>query len=591
MKDLYDRIISNRFTLITADTGWGKSTEIPKMFYEFFPGKVIVTQPRIIATQSVSKRVAQLAKVEHGKEIGFKNSKAQNCIPTTKLLFVTDGLQMIKELTEKDTTPKFIIVDEVHEWNVNMEILVAWILENNMKAVFLSATVDSVEFMKFLKQTDSNSEHIHFEGRKFPVSKKQISEYDFVSQVVMESNMGNNSLVFVSGKKEINETVDKLTVELTRQGVFGYKVLPLHSELSQEEQQEIFTPQKKIIVATNIAQTSITVPDLDTVFSFGKKREIVYNAIERLEEVDCSQSDLLQQAGRVGRTKPGTFYLVSKISLDNRNVYNISEIQRRDLSTIILKLESFGLKIKTMQLFHKPSEEQINDSYSLLEKFELMKNTISTKNGGFVAEQSITDYGRQISKMPYSVLNSILIDTFKKDNMLHYGIVVSSILEVGNIFFTTEEQQRPLSKLSSCRKSEITAIMEALEKLKNQKLTGKDLKEKYQIIPKKYFELLDKIRKSSFDFGSKEISFSNTDEQNKKIRHGIYKTFRNQFYFQNGYNDKFGNRDIDRKSVVGYTSYAIGFPHDIRIINKRGNKMTIPLINMATDISDFVLGA
>lgn len=265
-----DAVGQNDVVVITAETGAGKSTQVPQYLME--DGKrVVVTQPRRLAARTVAKRVAEevaykLEKTEavantRGKmanTVGFRTAFERNDTPDTRALFCTDGLQMIRELMGDGETD-VLVIDEVHEWNINIETLVAWTRKQiqegqKMKLVLMSATMEAEKLARFYGE---DVPVISVPGRMYPVSEQETDPQDMTAQIESKVKKGRNVLVFQPGKKEIAQTINELELANT-----DAEILPLHGELSPEEQQKCFRSYKKpkVVVCTNIAQTSVTIP-------------------------------------------------------------------------------------------------------------------------------------------------------------------------------------------------------------------------------------------------------------------------------------------------------------------------------------------
>ena len=278
-EQIVDAVDNSQVTIITAETGAGKSTQVPQFLAE--EGyEVIVTQPRIVAARTLSERVRDEIVDKKGLEyadfVGYRTARERNDNPDNQMLFVTDGLQLVRELSGDGAGKKQILVlDEVHEWNENMEVLVAWAKKHmredlNFKVAVMSATMEADKLAKyFVGDTERKVPIVEVPGRTYEVKKSEGG--DVATETIRLAKEGKNTLVFVPGKAEI----EKVMADVERARVPGTVVLPLHGQLDKDEQKKVFQKYDgaKIIVATNVAQTSITIDDIDAVVDSGLERQ------------------------------------------------------------------------------------------------------------------------------------------------------------------------------------------------------------------------------------------------------------------------------------------------------------------------------
>jgi len=272
----YDHIVSdnNQVTIITAETGAGKSTQVPQYLAEHGYQKIIVTQPRILAARNLSGRVRQEYSWRMGKDctnlIGYRTAHERDDDTSNVILYCTDGLQLVRELTGSGTRDKqVLILDEIHEWNENMEVLIAWARRRceedpGFKVVLMSATIEAGSLAAYF----GSAAPITIPGRTYDVEKRYGN--NLVDEVVQQlSTRTSNMLVFLPGKAEIENVAEAIAGAAK-----NVPVIPLHSQLSPEMQQRAFDsyPQGKVILTTNVAQTSITIDDIDTVIDSGLER-------------------------------------------------------------------------------------------------------------------------------------------------------------------------------------------------------------------------------------------------------------------------------------------------------------------------------
>jgi len=390
---------ANQVTIITAETGAGKSTQVPQYLADHGYGKVVVTQPRILAARNLSRRVREEWALRTSSDsepiIGYRTAHERNDNPDTQILYCTDGLQLVREITGSGVSKRqVLLLDEVHEWNENMEVLVAWakkrcLEEPDFKVVIMSATIETGSLATYF----GTSAVINIPGRSFEVSKRRGT--DIVSEIVNQlTKTASNMLVFLPGKSEIQDVASAVSTKAIAAGV---PIIPLHSQLEATAQQQAFAnyPNGKIILATNIAQTSVTIDDIDVVIDSGlERRSEVRNGVEGLFIAQISQADSLQRAGRAGRTKTGEYILAPYETMpcpefSERPEYATPEILRKHIDRLTLRLANVGIDIEQLDFYHDPSNKAIQRA-----KRTLIALGALTKNG------DVTKIGRQMEQYP-----------------------------------------------------------------------------------------------------------------------------------------------------------------------------------------------
>lgn len=287
-----------------------------------------------------------------GETVGFRTALERKDSKNTSILYCTDGLELVRSLTDTKNKPKVLVIDEVHEWNSNIETLVGWSKKKIQegwctKVVIMSATLEKESLSEYFGE-DVYSFDVP--GRLYPVSFEQRSEESLIPAITEMASEGRNTLVFVPGKKEISEVIKKISSNNVKA-----KVFPLHGELDSEEQKKCFYSYSipKVIVATNVAQTSITIPDIDAVVDTGKERRLeTYNGIQGLFLRDTSKADCMQRKGRAGRTKEGKYILCSNTYFEEREEFSVPEIQRCLLEQTVLRLATIGIDAVEFPFFH-----------------------------------------------------------------------------------------------------------------------------------------------------------------------------------------------------------------------------------------------
>jgi hypothetical protein len=428
-------IDKNQVTIITAETGAGKSTQVPQYLAEHGYEKIIITQPRILAARNLSLRVRDEWTGRHGGErpeqIGFRTARERDDTEDTVILYCTDGLQLVREVVGLGTTKnQVLILDEIHEWNQNMEVLIAWakkrcLEDKTFKLVVMSATIEAESLASYF----GAGMPITVPGRSFPIAMRHGE--DLIREIVsqLEKPHVRNLLVFLPGKSEIENVLKSISYAAETRNV---PIFPLHSQLLPEEQQLVFAhhPQGKVILSTNIAQTSITIDDIDMVIDSGLERRIhIENGVEGLFIAQVSRADSLQRAGRAGRTKNGDYILASYermpcLPIDSRPAYAMPEILRTHLDRVILRLANVGIDIEELEFFHAPSIPAIQHAKQTLQNLHAITET-----------DTITPIGQRMERYPVeSRYARMLVESEGFSNEVRQKLAaVIAIQEVGGI--------------------------------------------------------------------------------------------------------------------------------------------------------------
>ncbi len=411
-------------TIITAETGAGKSTQVPQ-FLANAGYRVIVTQPRRLAARALAQRVAQEMKTRLGDRVGFRTAEDRSDSAATEVLFVTDGLQLVRELAGQGGTGRktVLVLDEVHEWNLNIEVLIAWaksrITGDDLKVVLMSATLDADRLAFYY----TGAPVISVPGRLFPVEKKSAAARDLVVEAVSLARQGRNVLVFQPGKREIADTVGQIERELGEKAL----VLPLHGELEPAEQQRCFasppTGKVKVIVSTNVAQTSVTIADIDAVVDSGIERRVeLVDGIEGLYLKPISQADCSQRAGRAGRTKAGVYVLCSETSMTDRQPFPTAEILRSRLDQMVLRLAVQGFDATALDFFHQPDRETLAEARRALIALGAMNR-----------DGSVTKIGRRMARFSVSCEFARMLIEAERLGVVEQVATIAACLEAGDI--------------------------------------------------------------------------------------------------------------------------------------------------------------
>ena len=413
--EIADAIRDNQVVVIAGATGSGKSTQLPLIALECgygTSGFIGHTQPRRIAARGVAARIAQQLNSPLGEHVGFKIRFADKTSDQTFVKLMTDGILLAETQSDRFLDQyELLIVDEAHERSLNIDFLLGY-LKNillkkpNFRLVITSATIDTEKFAEhFTVDPNSPVPVIHVEGRTFPVD----IEYRAPENSENESSSNNSSiiqacedlaerdngdiLVFLPTEAEIRNLNKKLKNADFRGAT---EILPLYARLSTQQQNLIFEPSKKrkIVLATNVAESSITVPGIKYVVDTGTARISRYaprSKVQRLPIEPISQASAKQRAGRCGRIEPGIcIRLYSEEDFESRNEFTTPEIRRTNLASVILQTLALRLgEISQFPFIDPPGPEAIRDGYKTL--FEI---------GAVDNHRRLTPLGKKLAKLP-----------------------------------------------------------------------------------------------------------------------------------------------------------------------------------------------
>ena len=402
-------IRQNQVVILAGETGSGKTTQLPKMCLEALHdarGQIGCTQPRRVAAMSVSKRVAEELNVPWGREVGCKMRFSDDTSRDTRIKFMTDGI-LLAEIQSDPMLRNYsvLILDEAHERSLNIDFLLGYLVgllkkRPDLKLLVTSATIDTEAFSAAF----GGAPIIEVSGRMFPVDIRYAplsgGEDDFgfidgaaaaVENALIETDDGD-VLVFMPTERDIRDTRDLLDGRLGS----GFEVLALFGRMASAEQQRIFQPGRKrrVVIATNVAETSITIPRIRYVVDTGLARISHYNPrtrTKRLPVEAVSQSSANQRAGRAGRVQDGIcIRLYSQEDFDKRDRFTMPEIQRANLAEVILRMKAYKLgEIEDFPFINPPVSASIRAGYDLLHELGSLSET-----------HELTPLGRELARLP-----------------------------------------------------------------------------------------------------------------------------------------------------------------------------------------------
>ncbi len=436
-QEFKELITKHQVIVVAGETGSGKTTQLPRICHEMGfakRGKIGVTQPRRIAATSTAKRVAEEMNTVPGTTVGYRVRFAEKQTEKTEILFMTDGI-LLNEISRDRLLTKYsvLIIDEAHERSLNIDFLLGYLRRllkkrPDLKVIISSATIDTELFSKAFH----NAPILEVSGRMFPVEtiydpiEESGSTYiekavESVDQI-LGSDMGGDILMFMPTERDILETVDKLK----GRKIPNCEVLPLFARLTRAQQNRIFetTSQRKIVVATNIAETSLTVPGIRFVIDTGLARISRYAPnlrTNRLPVEDISQAEANQRKGRCGRVAEGIcIRLFSEKDFITRPEYRVAEIRRSNLAGVILSLLNlkFG-DIETFPFLEAPDKRAISDAFAQL--LEL---------GATNDKREMTNLGRSMARLPLEPHISRMILQADREGVVEEVAIVAAGLSI-----------------------------------------------------------------------------------------------------------------------------------------------------------------
>ncbi|MDO8719752.1 MAG: ATP-dependent RNA helicase HrpA [Polaromonas sp.] len=464
-EDITAALSAHQVIIVCGETGSGKTTQLPKIVLAMGRGKLNYppgqgklighTQPRRIAASSVAKRIAEELKTPLGDVVGYKVRFQDRLSRDASVKLMTDGIL----LAETQTDPLLraydtIIIDEAHERSLNIDFLLGYLRQllprrPDLKVIITSATIDAQRFADYFASTKGPAPVIMVSGRMFPVEQRyrpfeESRDYDMnnaiadaVDELWQSPHSAGDILIFLPGEREIREAADHLRKHLAHQPLTrNAEVLPLFARLSQAEQDRIFDGHsgRRIVLATNVAETSLTVPGIRYVIDTGTARVKRYsfrNKVEQLMVEPVSQSSANQRAGRCGRVADGIcIRLYDAQDFAGRPRFTDPEILRSSLASVILRMKALHLgTIEDFAFIEPPQRRAIADGYQLLAEL-----------GAVDDDNELTPVGRTLAKLPLDPRVGRMILEAKDRQALDEVLVIASALSVQDV------RDRPMDK-------------------------------------------------------------------------------------------------------------------------------------------------
>ncbi|MBI4988882.1 MAG: ATP-dependent RNA helicase HrpA [Rhodocyclales bacterium] len=463
--EIAEAIQKNQVVIICGETGSGKTTQLPKICLELGRGAhglIGHTQPRRIAARATATRIAQELKSELGRAVGFKIRFTDRVSPDSYIKLMTDGILLAEtqgdpQLRQYDT----LIIDEAHERSLNIDFLLGYLKHlllkrPDLKVIVTSATLDADRFSKHF----DGAPVIEVSGRLYPIEMRWRPPADRVDlpEAIVDAvdechrNGAGDVLVFLPGEREIREAAEALR----KHHPPGTELLPLYARQSAQEQQRVFAPAKgrRVVLATNVAETSLTVPGIRYVVDSGLARVKRYshrNKVEMLQVEDIARSAANQRAGRCGRVMSGVcIRLYGEDDFAKRPAHTEPELLRSSLAGVILRMKSLHLgEVEEFPFLDKPLPRMVTDGYQLLAELGAVEDVrrsgfSPTSSCGTAAEvglkadlqerggsdKELTQTGRELAKLPLDPRIGRMILAARDGHCLHEMLIVAAALSV-----------------------------------------------------------------------------------------------------------------------------------------------------------------
>jgi ATP-dependent helicase HrpA len=451
-------IAAHQVVIVAGETGSGKTTQLPKICLELGRTSIGHTQPRRIAARTVAERIAEELRVGLGDLVGYQVRFTRMASRQTRLKVMTDGVLLAEIAHDRDLRRyDTVIIDEAHERSLNIDFLLGYLKQllvrrPDLKVVVTSATIDTQRFAEHFAEPDGTpAPVIEVSGRTFPVEVRyrplldpenenggEVDQIVGITAAITElSQVGDGDiLVFLSGEREIRDTAEAIAGMQLR----GTQVLPLYARLSAAEQHKVFQHHslegkgigqggRRIVLATNVAETSLTVPGIRYVVDAGTARISRYSArtkVQRLPIEPISQASANQRSGRCGRVAPGVaIRLYDEEDFAGRPEFTEPEILRTNLASVILQMTAAGLgDIAAFPFVEAPDNSQIADGLRLLEELGALAE------GGTRTSARLTEVGRRLAVLPVDPRMGRMLLAAERQGCLREMLVIVSGLSI-----------------------------------------------------------------------------------------------------------------------------------------------------------------
>ena len=445
--ELIAAIRGHQVVIIAGETGSGKSTQIPKLCLEAgrgVDGMIGHTQPRRVAARAVAERVAEELGTSIGESVGYTVRFNDRVSDATLVRIMTDGI-LLNELQRDRMLRRYdtIIIDEAHERSLNIDFILGYLKQllpkrPDLKVIVTSATIDTERFAQHFTTCGVAAPVFLVEGRAYPVEMRYRpydEDGDQVRAVLAAVNELDREgpgdvLVFLSGEREIHDTADALR----RADLRNTEVMALYARLSSSEQHRIFQPHpgRRIVLSTNVAETSITVPGVRYVVDAGTARISRYSRrlkVQRLPIEPVSQASANQRAGRCGRVAPGICIRLYELDdFKTRPEFTEPEILRTNLASVILQMTAIDLgDVDRFPFVEPPDHAAIRDGYLLLEELSALQP------GPIGSPRKLTEIGRQLARLPIDPRLARMVIEADRQGSVREVLVITAALSIQDV--------------------------------------------------------------------------------------------------------------------------------------------------------------
>ncbi|UQU68040.1 ATP-dependent RNA helicase HrpA [Couchioplanes caeruleus] len=462
--DLLAAIRDHQVVIVAGETGSGKTTQLPKICLELgrgLRGQIGHTQPRRIAARTVAERIAEELDTPLGATVGYKVRFTDQVSDDTMIKVMTDGI-LLAEIQHDRMLRRYdtLIIDEAHERSLNIDFILGYLRQllpqrPDLKLIITSATIETQRFAEHFAGPQGPAPVIEVSGRTYPVEvryrplvtetsedegeesrEEPIDQIDGIAAAVDELGRESSGdiLVFLSGEREIRDTAEALT----KQDLRNTEIVPLYGRLSAAEQHKVFERHtgRRVVLATNVAETSLTVPGIKYVIDPGTARISRYSSrlkVQRLPIEPVSQASANQRKGRCGRTSEGIcIRLYSQGDFEGRPAFTEPEILRTNLASVILQMTNLGLgDLAAFPFIDPPDRRNVTDGVKLLEELGALDNAPSnhpTTTHRPAKGHRLTPMGRQLAQLPVDPrLARMVIEAGKLDCVAEVMVVTAAL--------------------------------------------------------------------------------------------------------------------------------------------------------------------
>ncbi|MBN9180176.1 MAG: ATP-dependent RNA helicase HrpA, partial [Microbacterium sp.] len=476
---------AHQVVIVAGATGSGKTTQLPKICLELGRTRIAHTQPRRIAARTIAERIAEELAVPLGTTVGYRVRFTDKVTDDTRIALMTDGI-LLNEIHRDRLLRRYdtIIVDEAHERSLNVDFLIGYLRRilprrPDLKVIVTSATIDPESFAAHFADADGRpAPIIEVSGRTYPVDIRYRAPVDAagdrdesprddgaddVEGIVsalreLDREAPGDVLVFLPGEAEIRDAMDAVRGMYAKDAA-PTEVLPLYGRLSAAEQHRVFERstvagvRRRVILATNVAETSLTVPGIRYVVDTGTARISRYNSrskIQRLPIEPISQASAQQRSGRAGRTAPGiAIRLYAEDDFDRRDAFTEPEILRTSLASVVLQMLSLGFgDVAAFPFLTPPDSRGVKDAFDLLVELGAVRLPHRDTRGGRSGDgPTLTELGREIARLPIDPRFARMLLEARRTGVLRDVLAIVAGMSIQDVRERPEERREEADRL------------------------------------------------------------------------------------------------------------------------------------------------